>query len=199
MQPQTPLSISKHIAETCERVSPCHDPVFLDVAPLGSAEVQECFDNVAKQISNHSGSPQYGWNVFEWPRVMLDLEFHCVWKDPEGKLHDITPRHDAESVVLFLPDPTMTYTGQCVDNRRFSLSDDPSVDRYIQLAEEMVAIQNANRPPYGRTAWTVDAKALRPILTEMQTLSSKFKAKPHRNDPCPCLSRKKYKHCCGRE
>jgi hypothetical protein len=63
-----------------------------------------CHMNVAHRVKYHGGIRIPGWIVWECQQF-IDLEFHSVWLGTDGKLHDITPRKDGETEILFLPDP----------------------------------------------------------------------------------------------
>lgn len=67
---------------------------------------------------------------------MIEAEFHCIWESPEGELFDITPKMYETENIVFLPDPTKSFTGRQVDNIRKSISVDPNVTRLISLHQE---------------------------------------------------------------
>ncbi len=196
MDAQTPLKLSKEITGIAKKVSRNSNLVFIDVAPAPNAVVEECFENVNRHAEKYTGSAVYGWNIFVWPRVWVEMEAHAVWRDSNGVLHDITPRRDNEKVVLFLEDKNATYKGLRQDNLRFSLSTMPIVHKMIAVAEQMFNVRFAKQQPYSNEV-LVDIKKLQCVTDHMHTLKNTLNWSPKRNDPCPCGSRKKYKKCCG--
>ena len=192
MYAQTPLSRTKEIDRLARRIVPGGIPVFVPVTPVPDAEVCECFSNVKGHVGKHGGAPQYGWCIYVWPRVWMEMEFHCVWRKTNGKLVDITPHHDNESVLLFLPDPSREYKGLSLDNLRFSLCKNPLVNRMIALGEKKMAIRNEHPIPN-----EIAIKAIAQVEDDMNQIISQLHWRPERNDPCPCGSRKKVKQCCS--
>lgn len=65
-----------------------------------------CSDGVLEKMKNAGGAIRFGWNIWEWPRVLLTGEFHAVWDDPAGELIDITPKPHGETRIVFVADPT---------------------------------------------------------------------------------------------
>lgn len=70
-------------------------------------EANNCHFNVWCQWLETGGEIQHGW-IFGQDKSVPFAEaiFHTVWKAPEGRLIDITPRSDNEKRVLFIPDGT---------------------------------------------------------------------------------------------
>jgi hypothetical protein len=68
-------------------------------------EVNNCHFNAWCQWKEMGGEIQHGW-IFGQDKAVAFAEaiFHTVWKSPEGRLIDITPRSDNEKRVLFIPD-----------------------------------------------------------------------------------------------
>lgn len=69
------------------------------------SEPQNCHFNVWVQCNKCGGQPQSGWLLAEDERQdFVEAQFHTVWRSPEGKLRDITPRADREKRVMFVLD-----------------------------------------------------------------------------------------------
>jgi hypothetical protein len=85
-------------------------------------------------VLSHGGQICYGWQIWEWPDVMIGAEFHAVWKDPGGKLHDLTPK-PVPTDRVFLPDPVKVYEDRQVNNNRRALSDRPAVREFMEAAD----------------------------------------------------------------
>ena len=82
------------------------DPTFIPVIDDDFGLYGWCSDGVSDKVSKDGGTPVYGWTIWEWPGKILTAEFHCVWKDQDDRLHDITPKPGRERRILFSPDPT---------------------------------------------------------------------------------------------
>jgi hypothetical protein len=65
-----------------------------------------CSDGVEEKIRRAGGTIRFGWTIWEWPGLMLTAEFHAVWVDPAGQHHEITPKPQGETQIVFVPDST---------------------------------------------------------------------------------------------
>jgi hypothetical protein len=102
--PTTPTApLSHRVLALCSSISH-EEPLFL---PFKAADPRylsgNCHLNVAHMVRQHGGTVQCGWMIWSSP-MLVDAEFHAVWKSPTGKFCDVTPRVDGEEMVLFLPD-----------------------------------------------------------------------------------------------
>lgn len=82
----------------------------------------DCHNNVIAQVALRGGEHVYGWIVWVANKI-FDFEFHSVWRSPEGKLIDITPRRDGEKQILFLPDSARTNDGRLTWSNRVYIRD----------------------------------------------------------------------------
>jgi hypothetical protein len=64
-----------------------------------------CSDGVVEKVKHDGGSILFGWTIWEWPAVLLNAEFHAVWRSPGGELADITPKPQREKTIIFVPKP----------------------------------------------------------------------------------------------
>ncbi len=199
MNVQAPASVSPLLEKHCEEVSPGHTPVHIDIEPQPGALIDQCFPNAEAMVEKEGGTVEYGWSVFVWPRVWHEFQFHAVWRDRNGVLHDPTPRVDGEKVVLFLPS-NQPYTGETLGTRLFSVSKNPTVETLIQTFEEKFQIQIAHSGPEfaGKPIPPDKQRELQEIQMRCEALIAMIDGPPERNDLCPCFSRKKFKNCCGR-
>jgi hypothetical protein len=193
----TPFSISSAMRRLASELVPGGAPVYVPVRPAGGSREHECFANAAAHAAAHGGQVVYGWALWEWPTVMVEGEFHAVWRSPGGDLVDVSPREDGEARVLFLPDPSRTHDGRQVDNIRRALRDDPRIHQLIELSARIFDVMNAG----GRARQTgevfVPAVEVAPLLEARNDLIRRLhSATPSRNAPCPCGSGRKYKQCC---
>jgi hypothetical protein len=92
-----------------------------------------CFLAVPKHIAENGGKQITGWAIWEWPKVWIEAEFHCVYERPDGSWVDITPKAVAIPRILFLRDDTRFYRGRQVDNVRRQLIPDSDVRRYFEV------------------------------------------------------------------
>lgn len=123
----TPKKINHNVKELVKSIGVNVTPIYANVEPKEGARPNECFDNVKIYAEQHGGEVQYGWQIWEKTGVVIEAEFHAVWKNHEGNLVDITPKTDNEQKILFIPDSTRTFTGFAPDNIRMSLSRNPNV------------------------------------------------------------------------
>ncbi len=149
MLPELPLSktadnTSSKIIALCQKIAPDQQAVYLDIEPIKEAVLNECYGNVAKVIQEFGGFVQYGWQIWETlPGVMAEAEFHAVWKDVNGNLHDVTPKETTYITnILFLPDQTRIYEGRQIDNIRIALIEDPLVYGFIKNRESLFETMN---------------------------------------------------------
>lgn len=97
--------------------------VFLPYTDM-NMHAGNCHKNVDKIVAQHGGNPVFGWIIWS-NHDLFDAEFHCVWQDESGTLHDVTPRRDGEKEILFLPDPSrkfdwenfLTFSNVCFNHR----------------------------------------------------------------------------------
>ena len=47
----------------------------------------------------------HGWAIREIPQVMIEAEFHAVWRDRDGTLIDVNPRRERETRITLVPAP----------------------------------------------------------------------------------------------
>jgi SEC-C motif len=199
----TPKQISPTIRKFCQSITPNAKPIYLSVKATPANIALDCFMNVEKRIAKEGGTVQYGWRIWEWPRIMVEAEFHAVWRSPDGTLVDITPAHHNLPGVLFLPDPERIYEGQQVDSIRLALTNNPLIHEFININKRLFEIYNegelANQ--HGEISLREDAKAeiirLRRRQVEIQQMLASQSV--GRNELCPCGSQRQYKRCCGRK
>lgn len=119
------------------------DPVYVDCSPLMDKPQLECFEIVEHHVSDNGGERKLGWSIYMWPEVMIEAEFHAVWCDPSGKLHDISPHQLPMKQILFLPDPDASYVKiRRVNNHRRALNPDPIIHQLITVENLIYAEEN---------------------------------------------------------
>lgn len=142
---RTPRPASIELAHTklfIRQIVPDSQPILIPYEPLAGKPLLECFSIVPEHIVSHGGKQLTGWAIWETPGLFIEAEFHAVWQDNEGRLHDLTPRPVPLGHILFLPDPGREYTGRQVDNIRRALVDDLDVIRFLHLFKRRFEILN---------------------------------------------------------
>lgn len=142
--PKVASNTMLNIIALCERLVPNGKPLYLNVEVINGLVENECYKNIESMIKNNGGSIQYGWQIWETiPNLMAEAEFHAVWVDNSGKLHDVTPKSLPEiNQILFLPDPTRKYEGKQIDNVRIPLQDEILIEQFIENAKKYFEATN---------------------------------------------------------
>lgn len=202
-QSRTPLEVSSAINRLCWELVADPKPTFVDNTPTDGAEVNDCFNVVRRHVRDEGGSICYGWEIWEWPGLMIEAEFHAVWQDESGDLHDLTPKPLSTERILFLADPKRTYEGRQVNNVRRALTEHADVRSFIEATEaEFEFLNRGARAEQQEIRMTrTEADELAAIQRQkasayLRIVSSR--TTPGRNDPCTCGSGRKYKKCHGR-
>lgn len=146
--PRVPKPDSPAVAKILKTIGTDTAPVSLKIEAVADGDPTDCFANVSRVIEQRGGSAAYGWKIWETlPGVMIEGEFHAVWVDGQGTIHEVSPSApilgQGISGVLFLPDPKMTDDGSQVDNVRVALVSDPLIDRFIANAESRYQYMNS--------------------------------------------------------
>ena len=194
MKLTTPNDISNSVKQLCKKLPDEQAPVFLDLEPEFDAIVADCFFNVERKIARDGGSVQYGWCIWSEESILIEGEFHAVWKSPKGELVDITPKIDGELKILFVPDNKTSYAKEPIDNVRVPLSEDPQILEMIAMNERMSELKTKFNDGTGQSQIPIDEVAKHVFGMPSNTGETKI----GRNAACPCQSGKKYKKCCGK-
>jgi SEC-C motif len=159
----------------------------------------ECVDNVRRRVAAFSGGEVFGWKIWEWYGVMIEAEFHSVWRSPEGALQDVTPNVLPFNQVLFLPDITLQYLERQIENVRKPLISDPRVREFIKGSSEEFALLNDGEraDQYEISLSQAERRLLASLQEKKQLLIAHIeRTQPGRNELCRCGSGRKYKQCC---
>ncbi len=176
-------------------------PVRLDLEPKPHSLPCECFPNVEKQVQKQGGEIVYGWQLWQSGSFFIEAEFHAIWRDPDGILHDITPKPlPTITQILFVEDVNRTYQGQQVNNVRLNLSGNKVVDHFLKLSDKKFEIENAgDRADQHQISLQGDElemyEGLMRLLMDMEQF---MKSGATVRSPCLCGSGEKYKKCHGR-
>lgn len=194
----TPPQITPAVRRLVGQVTLDGQAIYLTVQPEADAIVNECFPNVEAKIARSGGSMLCGWQLWEWPHVMIEAEFHAIWLSPEGAMVDITPKPQGESHILFVPDPRRRYAGIAVDNVRLPLRGDQLIRHFIRVAELKTLVMNRGERAgqYGEVS--VPRHEIEPLLMAQHFLGTSLASGLRDHDPCLCGQGGKYKRCHGR-
>src|SRR5205814_2153199 len=92
MTVRTPESISAHVLALCREINPDAAPVYITITPGEGCAADDCFECVRQKVERDGGSIQFGWSIWEWPRVYVEAEHHAVYEPPTGPPWvDLTP------------------------------------------------------------------------------------------------------------
>lgn len=140
-----PAQLDKaHTAALCNDLATGSTPEIVECVPDSDAPANDCFMQVEAHVKRNGGERVIGWALWEMPNVMIEAEFHAVWRRPEdGKLIDLNRREFHFPKIHFLPDPARTYKGRQVDNIRRALCNDSKLKQFIYLKGRQFALLNA--------------------------------------------------------
>ncbi len=175
------------------------------MTPKKGAIVNNCFPIIEKQVQDHGGSICYGWQIWEWPNIMIEAEFHAVWKDSDGGLHELTPKPLLIKNILFLPDPVRVYQGKQVNNVRRAISCADAVKDFINASDAEFEFMNRGKRANQHGELRITQKELIELEQIRQQKADAYcriiasLPQPGRNDPCLCGGGKKFKKCHGRQ
>ena len=160
----------------------------------------DCFPVVEAYVGAHGGQSVIGWQLWEWPGLYLEAEFHAVWRSPTGQLLDLTPKEIPVHTILFLEDPTRPYGGRRRRNEMFPLSGNPVIAEFIQACNEAESIVDLGEralhtgpikmTPLEKVRYGQLMQQKQRALYHMQRIEV-----PRKVDFCWCGSRKAFKVC----
>lgn len=142
MVPGPPKKIESYVRQFCDSVVKGGLPAYIAVRPEPWTQLNDCFEVVATKVIQNGGKKVFGWAIWEWPKVMIQAEFHCIWESQQSEWIDISPRENKIKRVLFLRDPNRVYEGFQVDNIRQPLRQDVTIDSFISICEQIYTEQN---------------------------------------------------------
>lgn len=189
---RAPIEIPARILDFCREISP-ERPTVMAVEPQSFAVPGECYSNVEEQVRRAGGSTVFGWQIWDWPAVFSEAEFHAVWRAPDGSLHDITPKVDGDTAIVFLPDPFRTYQGSRIDSIRRPASANQIIGDFIRLCE--ANFRRFGQTPNGATLEGRDADLYQSFELARKFMVDVIVNGANRNSPCLCGSGGRYKNC----
>lgn len=126
-----PVAVTADVLKFCERFGDGRErPLFVSVRPESST-LNECVAILQDKVARDGGEAVNGWAIWEWPTIVLEAEFHVVWKSPAGELMDGSPKQDGETRILFLPDGMVEWKRLRIPNKRMPLRNIKPVSEFI--------------------------------------------------------------------
>jgi hypothetical protein len=125
MKGTAPRPMAKGILKLARQIDSTSTVEYVAVEPGEDCLFDNCFQNVAAVVRKNGGSVQHGWRMREQTAAYVEGAFHAVWRRLDGALIDVTPRKDALTEILFLPDSRMEWQGEEVEPRRMMLHEQP--------------------------------------------------------------------------
>lgn len=198
----TPPTINKHIEKLIKKLGATHEPDYIDVEPEPGAEVGDCFPAVQKKIASDGGKMIMGWQIWQSKNI-VEAECHAVWEDPEGEIHDITPKSIGINRILFVEDADMVYKERQVDNIRMNITNNKLVDDLIGVSQAIHRFDNKGE--------RADLYDLSDVLTEKEIkhreyllelkerINAILSQNGNRDSLCPCGSSSKFRDCHGKD
>ena len=192
----TPKEIDQDITKLLELIGAVEIPLFLNVEPEEFSEEFECFPNVKEKISRDGGAEVLGWQIWKTD-ILVEAEFHAVWRSPEGRLKDITPKQPEITKILFLADDEAEYLGVAVDNIRLNITDNRLVEDFVEVAKAIFRLQNKGdrAHQYGALDYGHEEGLHNDLNIVKAKIYQFIKVGGSRRSSCFCSSDKKYKHC----
>lgn len=176
----TPEINSPQVIEFCAAHFPCARVRMVIADPPSSAIQGECFANVQQMVARKGGGSVLGWHLWELPGLLLEAEFHAVWRKPSGTLVDVTPQRPEfkEDRILFVPMPKLHLQRDPPDNIRQPLSDDPDLLRMCTLKAQIVQLmRRGNTVPGHQGAISLPRDLYEPMMLEQQEVVARLQAK----------------------
>jgi hypothetical protein len=158
----TPKAIGESVTVLAEKFGLSEEPVWVPVR--------------SRQVAEFGGEIVYGWQIWEWPRIMVEGEFHAVWRSPTGELLDVSTKPDGETQILFIPDPTRRYEARQIDNCRLALWDHNLVHDFITLSERLHQIFDEGR--ISELASSIDAEEYTALELRRASIQKKLMSFP---------------------
>jgi hypothetical protein len=162
-------------------------PQLVTSRPPPTADVRRCYRNVREQVAAMGGEAVFGWSVWHFPGILIVCNHHAVWRQPDGRLLDVTPQKGGEREITFLPDPTRPYFGTAYRSVLIGIEDRPEVCDYVAAHVEPAA------------TFTDELGSEQPIVPdEVQRRFSRFViANWNAHAPCLCGKPRKFRNCCA--
>ena len=179
------------IAEFCRVLNPDEQALQVDNIPESYAVYGVCDVNVAEKIRREGGEAVFGWDIFILGDVLVEAEWHVIWRSPEGLLVDITPRPIEGEGTYFLPQPDLCDRTIFTSSKRMAMVDCQASRGLFMLGK---MLDEVRRKSWDGSVWRL-SKADRDAI---QVRAQKIMVGVPNWSKCPCDSTKLFGKCCGR-
>ena len=136
-----PTHITDEVNLLLNKMSLSGTPVYVPCKHSPFSPQNECFPLVEARVNAEGGEQILGWQIWQG-QLLVEAEFHAIWKSPRGELVDITPKARPFEKILFIEEPSAIYEGKQVDNIRMNISGNSLVDELIAVWEAVFRIEN---------------------------------------------------------
>ena len=191
-----PSTITDEIKIILSKIGSQEEPVHVTCRPNQNSPQNECFSLVKARVNAKGGERILGWQIWQG-RLLVEAEFHAVWKTLEGELVDITPKPLLLEQILFVPDPRTKYEEKQTSNIRINITGNLLVDELISVYDAVFRIENKGERAfqYRLSLSGREANAHHELNTAKRPLEMMAGQGCTRNSLCTCGSGKKYKVC----
>jgi len=203
---RVPTEITEEIKLLLSKIGSKEEPVYVCCRPNPTAPQNECFSLVEAKLKAEGGERILGWQIWQG-QLLVEAEFHAVWKTPTNELFDITPKPFPVENIFFVADPRAKYEGKQINNVRINITGNPLVDEFISVHDAVFRIKNkGNRAFQYRFSWLLyycffltkkEKNALKKLNDAKPMLQMMASQGYTKKSPCGCGSGKKYEVCHG--
>lgn len=194
----SPTETDRFVEKLLAKIGSEYEPEQVCVIIEPYAKIHNCYPNVDEKVKRDGGNVHYGWAIYQ-SDILCEAERHAVWENEDGDLIDITPREIDFKQIMFVSANDFVYTGQLVDNIRINITDNPLVDDFIMVCENLEKLYS-----YGERI--NDEQLIMPppvakIINEYENLKAAYltyiRSGGRPNSKCLCGGPKNYKNCHG--
>jgi len=194
----TPIKIDKDIEKLFKLLKASHDYTFLDVEPELGAQPNDCFPVVQSKVKLAGGKMILGWQIWK-TKYLVEAECHAVWEDENEELHDITPKKNGSTKILFVEDENLKYEGKQVRNIRLNISNNRLVDDWISVLDAIHEFNNRGERAYlYNLEGVLNSEQFDHLvyLRDLEGIISTLLFKNGKRDShCPCGSGSEFRNC----
>lgn len=193
-----------HLTLILKRLKTNETPIVIDVQTHEDARENECIEIVDKMVSQFGGERVLGWQIWQGG-FLIEAEFHAVWRKTDDKLLDVSFKKNQAHFIVFIPDPSLIYTGRQINNIRLNTTKNPVVDDFIRLCNCKYKLFNKGKRAglYGHALWdflTLKQKGnIKFVLRLIAVLEQFLESGADDGTLCFCGSGRKYKNCHARQ
>jgi len=96
-----PKAITPQVRSFAEKHG--NDLQYVPLRPQPFARHHECYGNCDLTRQLFGGDMVLGYSIWNTKELFLSSEHHCVWRQPNGELLDVTPDLSGGNRILFVP------------------------------------------------------------------------------------------------